>query len=44
MAITSGTRIEDLLGDEAEDLLGYTAQGIPSAQLHLPGPDFIDRV
>jgi len=44
MAITTGTRIEDLLGDEAEDLLGYTAQGISSDQLHLPGPDFIDRV
>jgi class I fructose-bisphosphate aldolase len=44
MAITTGTRIEELLGDEAEDLLGYRAQGIPSSALHLPGPDFIDRV
>jgi class I fructose-bisphosphate aldolase len=44
MATTSGTQIEQLLGDEAESLLTYEAHGIESSQLHLPGPDFIDRV
>jgi class I fructose-bisphosphate aldolase len=44
MAVTSGSQIEQLLGDEAEALLTYQAQGIDKAQLHLPGPDFIDRV
>jgi fructose-bisphosphate aldolase, class I len=44
MAITSGSQIEQLLGDEAESLLGYQAHGIERSQLHLPGPDFIDRV
>jgi class I fructose-bisphosphate aldolase len=44
MAVTSGSQIEQLLGDEAEALLTYQAQGIDKARLHLPGPDFIDRV
>ncbi|MFZ1489046.1 MAG: class I fructose-bisphosphate aldolase [Ilumatobacteraceae bacterium] len=33
-----------LLGDEAEDLLGYKCAGITRDQLIEPGPDFIDRV
>src|SRR5437879_9664304 len=37
-------RIEELLGDEAQSLLDHTAQTIPKEQIHLPGPDFIDRV
>lgn len=32
-----------LLGDQAEDLLGYEAK-VHKDQLSLPGPDFIDRV
>jgi class I fructose-bisphosphate aldolase len=32
-----------LLGDQADDLLGYKAK-ISKDQLSLPGPDFIDRV
>ncbi len=36
--------IQNYLGDEAESLLGYQAKGIPSGMLHLPGPDFVDRV
>ncbi|UCC71440.1 MAG: class I fructose-bisphosphate aldolase [Gemmatimonadota bacterium] len=36
--------IEDLLGDEAGSLLGFTCKGIAQDQLHLPGPDFVDRV
>jgi class I fructose-bisphosphate aldolase len=36
--------IKALLGDEAESLLSHTCQTVPKEQLHLPGPDFIDRV
>ena len=38
------SRIEELLGDEARSLLDHKAQTIPKEQLHLPGPDYIDRV
>jgi len=38
------TDIARLLADEAEDLLGHECAGIPRAMLHLPGPDFVDRV
>ena len=34
------TDIEQLLGNEAEDLLTYEATAIPKSSLHLPGPDF----
>ncbi len=33
-----------LLGADADYLLGHTAKAIASKQLHLPGPDFVDRV
>ena len=36
--------IHDLLGPDAEKLLGYTCKGIKKEALHLPGPDFVDRV
>ncbi|MFI5142652.1 MAG: class I fructose-bisphosphate aldolase [Thermoanaerobaculales bacterium] len=36
-------RIRTLLGDKAP-LLDYQAKGIPTTMLHLPGPDFVDRV
>ena len=35
---------ETLLGGEAESLLGHKCKTIPKAQLHLPGPDYVDRV
>ncbi len=37
-------RIEELLGDEAESLLSHTCETIDKSMLHLPGPDFLDRV
>jgi fructose-bisphosphate aldolase, class I len=37
-------QIEEILGDEAESLLAYQSRTIPKEMLHLPGPDFIDRV
>ena len=33
-----------LLGADAEYLLGHAAKAIPAEDLHLPGPDFVDRV
>ncbi len=36
-------RIEAILGDEAS-LLKHQCGTIPSATLHLPGPDFVDRI
>jgi class I fructose-bisphosphate aldolase len=36
--------IISLLGSDAQSLLEHKCEGIPATQLHLPGPDFIDRV
>ncbi|MCU1398518.1 MAG: fructose-bisphosphate aldolase [Acidimicrobiales bacterium] len=33
-----------LLGDDAESLLSHTCAGVPKDLIHLPGPDFMDRV
>jgi class I fructose-bisphosphate aldolase len=38
------TDIVKLLGAEADSLLSYQCSGIPRTSLHLPGPDFVDRV
>src|SRR3954447_8384494 len=40
----SATDIEGLLGGEAANLLSHVCKGIPKETLHLPGPDFVDRV
>jgi len=34
----------ELLGDKAEELLSYTCKGIPKESIHVPGPDFVDRI
>ena len=39
-----GTDIQRILGDEADSLLSYQSKTVPREMLHLPGPDFIDRV
>ena len=45
MATTSSTgKIETYLGAKAESLLGFNSPKISKDRLHLPGPDFIDRV
>lgn len=36
--------IEQLLGDKAEYLLGFNTPKIPKTSLHLPGPDWVDRM
>jgi class I fructose-bisphosphate aldolase len=35
--------IQELLGKEASDLLSYKAK-FPKEKLHIPGPDFVDRI
>jgi len=37
-------KIQDLLGADAESLLGHVSTTIPKENIHLPGGDFIDRV
>ena len=42
---SAGTgKTEDYLGAKAESLLGFKSPKIAKERLHLPGPDFIDRV
>src|SRR6202051_2258504 len=42
---SAGTgKIETYLGAKAEPLLGFKSPTIAKERLHLPGPDFIDRV
>ena len=41
---TFTTDIEAQLGDEAEYLLQHRSETFPKETLHLPGPDFVDRV
>jgi fructose-bisphosphate aldolase, class I len=36
--------IEQLLGDDADDLLNHTCKGVPADELHLPGPDIVERI
>jgi class I fructose-bisphosphate aldolase len=38
------TNIQELLGERAEQLLGYSSPKIPKDRLHLPGPDWVDRI
>jgi class I fructose-bisphosphate aldolase len=45
VAETGGIKaIEDLLGIDARGLLEHRCKGIPKEVIHLPGPDFVDRV
>jgi class I fructose-bisphosphate aldolase len=38
------THIQSLLGAQAVSLLGFDSPKIPKERLHLPGPDFVDRI
>jgi fructose-bisphosphate aldolase, class I len=42
--IASGGKVETYLGAKAESLLGFKSPKIAKERLHLPGPDFVDRV
>jgi len=38
------SRLEELLGDDAADLLQHESTTVPKSMLHLPGPDWVDRL
>jgi len=42
--IAGGGKVETYLGAKAESLLGFKSPKISKDRLHLPGPDFIDRI
>jgi len=44
MAEVTISRLEELLGDEADSLLGFDSPKVSKEQLHLPGPDWVDRI
>jgi len=44
MATATLSNFEQLLGSKAESLLGFKSPKISKERLHLPGPDFIDRI
>src|SRR5216117_4007150 len=37
-------RIQEILGGDSQSLLTHQCKTIPKEKLHLPGPDFIDRI
>src|SRR5215469_261592 len=37
-------RIQEILGSDAEGLLSHQCKTVSKEKLHLPGPDFIDRI
>lgn len=40
----STNTIEELLGDETSVLLEHKCEKVPKSKLHIPGPDYIERV
>jgi len=38
------TNVRELLGNEADSILSYKSKTVPAAQLHIPGPNFIDEI
>ena len=41
---TIQSRTVELLGKDADALLSYKCRGFSTSSLHIPGPDFVDRV
>jgi class I fructose-bisphosphate aldolase len=44
MSTVESTKKYEVLGPEADALLTYAAKGFSKNDLHLPGPDFVDRI
>jgi len=44
MATATTSSIQTYLGARADSLLGFNAPKISKSRLHLPGPDFVDRI
>lgn len=43
-ATKTANKIEELLGTDPGRLLNHVCKGITREQIHLPGPDFVDRI
>ena len=43
MTTATTNRIEELLGNEADSILNHVAK-VDKSHLHLPGPDWVDRI
>jgi class I fructose-bisphosphate aldolase len=41
---TVGSKIEEILGADAASLLQHQCKTIPRESLHLPGPDYVERI
>lgn len=44
MATATMSKISELLGVQADSLLGHTCKTISKEHIHLPGADFVDRI
>jgi class I fructose-bisphosphate aldolase len=44
MTTVASTKYHEYLGPDADALLTYQAKGFSKNDLHLPGPDFVDRI
>src|SRR5215510_5762463 len=44
MATATTSPIQSYLGAKADSLLGFSSPKISKDRLHLPGPDFLDRI
>src|SRR5215510_7501382 len=44
MLTAAANKVSEFLGDKAEYLLNHECKTINKDQLHLPGPDFVDRI
>src|SRR4051812_1513495 len=40
----NASQIQELLGSDASSLLGHQCKTIDKSAIHLPGPDFVDRI
>ncbi|CAN5454377.1 class I fructose-bisphosphate aldolase [soil metagenome] len=38
------TKLQELLGPDADELLNHVSKTIPKENIHVPGPDFVDRI
>ena len=44
MATATSSSIQTYLGAKADSLLGFASPKISKDRLHIPGPDFVDRI
>src|SRR5581483_3873703 len=42
--VVDSSRTEEILGSDAKSLLQHTCKTIPKESLHLPGPDYVERI